>query len=99
VDVFGPEEISFDRVAQILSDVLGVPVAHVEVPREQLGTGIIAGELSPDFADQLLLHRSHHGAKLANSISYLGAEGGVVAARRVSAVPFSAKISGSLPSQ
>jgi uncharacterized protein YbjT (DUF2867 family) len=54
VDVFGPEEISFNRVAQILSDVFGVPVAHVEVPREQLRAGMLAGGLSPDLADQLL---------------------------------------------
>lgn len=54
VDVFGPEDISFDQVAQTLAEVLAVPVKHVQVSREQLRSGLTAAGLSPDFSDQLL---------------------------------------------
>ena len=54
VDVFGPEDISFDQVAQTLAEVLAVPVKHVQVSREQLRSGMLAAGLSPDFSDQLL---------------------------------------------
>jgi len=54
VDIFGPEDISFNQVAQTLSDVLAVPVAHVQVPREQLRAGLLAAGVSADIADQLL---------------------------------------------
>jgi len=54
VDVFGPEDIGFNQVAQTLSEVLAVPVAHVQVPREQLRAGLLAAGVSADLADQLL---------------------------------------------
>jgi uncharacterized protein YbjT (DUF2867 family) len=54
VDVFGPEDISFDQVALTLAEVLGVPVKHVQVPPEQLRAGLLAAGVSPDGADQLL---------------------------------------------
>jgi uncharacterized protein YbjT (DUF2867 family) len=54
LDVFGPEDISFDQVAQTLAEVLGVPVKHVQVSREQLRSGMLAAGLSPDFSDRLL---------------------------------------------
>ena len=54
VDIFGPEDISFNQVAQILSEVLAVPVAHVQVQREQLRAGLLAAGVSADVADQLL---------------------------------------------
>lgn len=54
VDVFGPEDISFDQVAHTLAEVLDVPVKHVQVPREQLRAGLLAAGLSPDISNQLL---------------------------------------------
>ncbi len=54
LDIFGPEDISFNQVAQTLSEVLAVPVKHVQVPREQLRAGLLAAGLSPDGSDQLL---------------------------------------------
>jgi len=53
-DVFGPDDISFNQVAQTLSEVLAVPVAHVQVAREQLRAGLLAAGVSADVADQLL---------------------------------------------
>jgi len=54
VDVFGPEEITFNEVAETLSVVLGRPVKHLQVPREKLRAGMLAAGISPDLAEQLL---------------------------------------------
>lgn len=54
MDVFGPEEISFNQVAEALTQVLKRQVRHVLIPREQLRAGMLAAGISPDGAEQLL---------------------------------------------
>jgi uncharacterized protein YbjT (DUF2867 family) len=54
VDVFGPEDITFDEVADTLAQVLRRAVMHVQVPREQMRAGMQAAGISPDGAEQLL---------------------------------------------
>ena len=54
VDVFGPDEITFNEVADTLAQVLGRPVMHVQVPRDQMRAGMQTAGLSADAAEQLL---------------------------------------------
>jgi len=54
VDVFGPDEITYQEIADTLAQVLGRAVMHVQVPREQLRAGMQAAGISPDAAEQLL---------------------------------------------
>jgi uncharacterized protein YbjT (DUF2867 family) len=54
VDVFGPDDITFNEVASTLADVLGTPVTHVQVPKDQLRAGMLGAGISADAAEQLL---------------------------------------------
>jgi len=54
IDVFGPDEITFNELADTLAQVLGRAVMHVQVPREQLRSGMQAAGISADGAEQLL---------------------------------------------
>jgi len=75
LDVFGPEDISFDQVAQTLGEVLGVPVKHVQVSREQLRSGMLAAGLSPDFSDQLLELNEAMAQGLLHGVAESGRQG------------------------
>ncbi|MEZ4387169.1 MAG: NAD(P)H-binding protein [Candidatus Krumholzibacteriia bacterium] len=53
MELQGPGEISYDDVAQILSDLLGRPISHVTVTREQLVAAIAGMGVSRVMAESL----------------------------------------------
>jgi uncharacterized protein YbjT (DUF2867 family) len=50
VDIAGPEDISFDRSAEIIGEALGKPVRVVTIPGDKLKTGFVQAGLSPELA-------------------------------------------------
>jgi uncharacterized protein YbjT (DUF2867 family) len=54
LDLAGPEEISFDQVAETLSKTIGKTVRHVVVPDEALVSGLIGAGISPELARELV---------------------------------------------
>lgn len=54
VNIFGPEETSFDRAAEILSQAAGSPIAYIQAPPEAVRAGALQSGLSEDFAGQFL---------------------------------------------
>ncbi|MBV8207599.1 MAG: NAD(P)H-binding protein [Acidobacteria bacterium] len=53
VDVFGPEDITFDQVAATLSEALGEPVRHVQIPPSALTAALRELGLSQQVAAEL----------------------------------------------
>src|SRR5437868_379265 len=54
VDIFGPENISFDQVAATVGEAIGKPVRHVQIPPDALKNALTSAGLSADLAAQLL---------------------------------------------
>jgi uncharacterized protein YbjT (DUF2867 family) len=54
VAVLGPEDLSFNEMAQIMSDVLGKPVRFQEMPMEALQSRLIGGGYSPGMAQAMI---------------------------------------------
>ena len=50
----GPEELSFDEVAEVLSEALGRKVVYVQCKRDEARQNLLAGGLSENVADMLL---------------------------------------------
>ena len=50
VDIVGPEEVSFDRFAQITGETIGKPVRVVTIPGDKLKTALVQAGLSPEMA-------------------------------------------------
>lgn len=50
----GPEALSFDRVAAVLSEVLGRPIRHRDLPPEEARRGMVAGGMPEWLADGVL---------------------------------------------
>lgn len=50
VDIVGPEEVSFERFAQITGDTIGRPVRLVTVPGDKLKVAMTQAGLSPEMA-------------------------------------------------
>ena len=53
-ELTGPESLSYNEVAQALSDALGRPVAHVDLPPEALREAMLAEGLPELIANRLL---------------------------------------------
>jgi uncharacterized protein YbjT (DUF2867 family) len=51
VDIVGPDDISFDRAAEIIGHTIGKTVRVVTVPADKLKIGAIQAGLSPQMAD------------------------------------------------
>jgi uncharacterized protein YbjT (DUF2867 family) len=51
VDIVGPEEVSFERFAQITGDTIGKPVRLVTVPGDKLKVAMTQAGLSPEMAE------------------------------------------------
>ncbi len=54
LDLNGPEDISFDQVAETLSKTIGKTVRHVVVPDDALVGGLVGAGLSPELARELV---------------------------------------------
>lgn len=54
VDIFGPENISFDQVAATLGDAIGKPVRHVQIPPDALKAALSSAGISADLATELV---------------------------------------------
>ena len=54
VHLFGPEEISFARVASTVCEAIGKAVAHVVIEADQLRSAMLDMGMSADMAEQLL---------------------------------------------
>jgi uncharacterized protein YbjT (DUF2867 family) len=54
IDLAGPEDISFDQVAETLSKTIGKTVGHVVVADEALVAGLSGAGLSPELARELV---------------------------------------------
>ena len=54
VDVFGPEDISFDQVAATVGEAIGKPVRHVQTSRDALKSALTSAGLSVDLATELV---------------------------------------------
>ena len=54
VDVFGPEDISFDQVASTVGEAIGKPVRHIEIPPQALQAALNSAGLSADLAAELV---------------------------------------------
>ncbi len=54
VPVLGPEDLSFNDMAAILSDVLGKPVRYQQIPFAALKENLLKGGMSPAFADGMI---------------------------------------------
>ena len=54
VPLLGPEDVSFDDMARILSDVLGTPVRYRRVPAEELRAGMVGRGMSEAMAQAML---------------------------------------------
>ena len=53
-DLAGPEDISFDQVAETLSKTIGKTVRHVVVPDEGLVAGLVSAGLSSELAREFV---------------------------------------------
>jgi uncharacterized protein YbjT (DUF2867 family) len=54
VDIFGPENISFDQVAAIVGETIGKPVSHVQVQPDALKAALGSAGISADLAAELV---------------------------------------------
>jgi len=54
VDVFGPENISFDRVAAAVGEAVDKPVRHMQIAPEALKAALTSAGLSPDLGAELV---------------------------------------------
>lgn len=54
IDILGPEKISHNRIAEIVSRLIGKPVQHVVVPPEALKGGLVAAGISDHVANLFL---------------------------------------------
>jgi uncharacterized protein YbjT (DUF2867 family) len=54
VDIFGPENISFDQVAATTGEAIGKPVRHVQVPPDALKSALTSAGISTDLAGELV---------------------------------------------
>ncbi len=54
VDVFGPESISFGKVATAVGEAIGKPVRHVQIPPDALKGALASAGLSADLAAQFI---------------------------------------------
>jgi uncharacterized protein YbjT (DUF2867 family) len=61
VDIVGPEDISFDRAAEIISQQIGKTVRVVTVPGDKLKIGFIQAGLSPEVADLFIEMQAARG--------------------------------------
>jgi len=75
LDVFGPEDISFNQVAQTLAEVLALPIQHVQIPPEQLRAGMLSSGLSAEVADQLLELEDAIARGMLHGVAETGREG------------------------
>lgn len=53
VDIFGPENISFDQVAATVGKTISKPVSHVQIPPDALKAALTSAGLSADLAAEL----------------------------------------------
>jgi uncharacterized protein YbjT (DUF2867 family) len=54
VDVYGPQQITFDEVASQIGEAIGKPVKHVQLPPEALKAAMLKQGLTEDMAEQLV---------------------------------------------
>jgi uncharacterized protein YbjT (DUF2867 family) len=54
VDIFGPENITFDQVASNVSEAVGKPVRHIQIPPEAMRAALTSAGLTPDLSAELV---------------------------------------------
>jgi uncharacterized protein YbjT (DUF2867 family) len=82
VDVSGPENISFDQVAATLSEAIGKPVRHVQVPPDALKAALTSAGLSADLAAELVeLQQAMADGRLSEQVGDLRWKGKVTFAK------------------
>lgn len=52
--VHGPEDLDLSRMAQLIGEGIGRPVAYVQVPLEQVKQGILQAGIPPAFAEYIM---------------------------------------------
>lgn len=82
VDVSGPENISFDQVAATVSEAIGKPVRHVQVPPDALKAALTSAGLSADLAAELVeLQQAMADGRLSEQVGDLRWKGKVTFAK------------------
>jgi uncharacterized protein YbjT (DUF2867 family) len=82
VDIFGPENISFDQVAGSVGDAIGKPVRHVQIPADALKAALTSAGLSLDLAAELIeLQQAMSGGLLREVVGDLRWKGKVTFAK------------------
>ena len=66
IDVVGPQDLSFDRSAEILGRTIGKPIRVVSVPGEALKQGLKQAGISPEMAELYVEMEEALGAGLAH---------------------------------
>ena len=69
-DLAGPEDISFDQVAETLSKTIGKTVRHVVVPDESLVAGLVSAGISSELAREFV--EMQHAVAEGMSHEFLG---------------------------
>jgi len=69
----GPEAISYDELAALLSTAVGRPIRHVDLPPADLKAAMLAGGMPADIAERMLdldrYFRENHGSRTTNDIT------------------------------
>jgi uncharacterized protein YbjT (DUF2867 family) len=82
VDVSGPENISFDQVAATVSEAIGKPVRHVQIPPDALKAALTSAGLSADLAAELVeLQQAMADGRLSEQVGDLRWKGKVTFAK------------------
>jgi uncharacterized protein YbjT (DUF2867 family) len=65
-ELSGPQSLTYDEIAAILSDVLDRRISHVSLSDEQLKQGAVAAGIAAGYADALVdLNRAYRAGKLS----------------------------------
>lgn len=71
-ELSGPQALTYDEIAGILSTVLGRKVSHVSIPDEALKQGAIAAGISPTYAEALVdlnqAYRAGKGSRVSSDV-------------------------------
>ena len=67
VDIFGPENITFDQAAASVGEAVGKPVRHIQIPPDAMKGALTSAGLTPDLAAELVELQQAMGAGLLSA--------------------------------